>query len=62
MRVKLDVLDDDGQPTTGQFVFRDTKDRVYPVASRRLAPDFFFHDQIYRHSGEASCCRRASTK
>lgn len=52
VRVALDVIDDDGQPTTGQFVFKDAKDRVYPARSRRLAPDLFFHDQIYRHSGE----------
>jgi hypothetical protein len=25
---------------------------VYPARSRRLAPDFFFQDQVYRHSGE----------
>jgi hypothetical protein len=47
------VVDDDGQPTTAHFVFRDPKGRVYPARSRRLAPDFFFHDQIYRHSGES---------
>jgi hypothetical protein len=52
VRVQLDVLDDDGKPTTGQFVFRDPQGRVYPARSRRLAPDFFFHDQIYRRSGE----------
>jgi hypothetical protein len=51
-RVKLEVLDDDGTPTTAQFVFRDERGRVYPARSRRLAPDFFFHDQIYRHHGE----------
>jgi hypothetical protein len=50
--VALEVRDDDGQPTTGQFLFRDARGRVYPSRSRRLAPDFFFHDQIYRHSGE----------
>jgi hypothetical protein len=50
--VKLQVLDEDGTPTTGQFIFRDLRDRVYPLVSRRLAPDFFFHDQIYRHDGE----------
>jgi hypothetical protein len=50
--VVLDVIDDDGRPTTGQFVFRDHLGRIYPSRSRRLAPDFFFHDQIYRHSGE----------
>lgn len=52
VEVQLDILDDDGKPTTGQFVFRDKQGRVYPARSRRLAPDFFFHDQIYRHSGE----------
>jgi hypothetical protein len=51
-RVKLEVLDDDGQPTMGHFVFRDERGRVYPARSRRLAPDFFFHDQIYRGHGE----------
>jgi hypothetical protein len=52
VEVALEVIDDDGQPTTGQFVFRDSLGRVYPSKTRRLAPDFFFHDQIYRHSGE----------
>jgi hypothetical protein len=50
--VKLEVVDDDGQPTTGQFVFRDERGRVYPARSRRLAPDFFFQDQVYRADGE----------
>jgi hypothetical protein len=52
VKVHLDIMDDDGTPTTGQFVFRDDKGRIYPALSRRLAPDFFFHNQIYRHSGE----------
>lgn len=52
VEVVLDVIDDDGTPTTGQFVFRDEKGRVYPARPRRRAPDFFFHDQIYRKSGE----------
>jgi len=52
VRVKLTVLDDDGKPTTGQFTFRDRQGRVYPSQSRRLAPDFFFHAQIYRADGE----------
>jgi hypothetical protein len=51
--VKLQVIDDDGAPTTGQFTFRDGRGRVYPARSRRLAPDFFFQDQIYRHDGES---------
>jgi hypothetical protein len=52
VRVNLDVLDDDGTPTTGHFIFRDARGRVYPARSRRLAPDFFFHDQVYRAHGE----------
>jgi len=53
VEVVLEVIDDDGQPTTAHFVFRDGLGRVYPSRSRRLAPDFFFHDQVYRHSGES---------
>jgi len=52
VHVALEVIDVDGQPTTGQFIFRDTKGRVYPSRARRMAPDLFFHDQIYRSSGE----------
>jgi hypothetical protein len=52
VRVKLSVLDDDGTPTTGNFVFRDSHGRIYPSQSRRLAPDLFFHAQIYRADGE----------
>jgi hypothetical protein len=52
VRVQLSVLDDDGTPTTAQFTFRDKLGRVYPSQSRRLAPDFFFHPQVYRADGE----------
>jgi hypothetical protein len=50
--VHLRVVDDDGRPTTASFVFRDRRGRVYPSQSRRLAPDFGFHPQVYRHYGE----------
>ena len=50
--VTLEVIDDDGKPTTGPVrVSRRAGPRL-SRATRRLAPDFFFHDQIYRHSGE----------
>ncbi|HVX16154.1 MAG TPA: CehA/McbA family metallohydrolase [Pirellulales bacterium] len=52
VQVTLDVLDEDGRPTIGQFVFRDGRGRIYPSLARRLAPDFFFHEQIYRADGE----------
>jgi hypothetical protein len=50
--VKLGVRDVDGKPTMASFTFRDDKGRVYPSQSRRLAPDFFFHAQVYRSDGE----------
>lgn len=50
--VTLDVRDTTGKPTMASFLIRDEQGRVYPSPSRRLAPDFFFHPQIYRQSGE----------
>jgi hypothetical protein len=50
--VKLHVQDYDKKPTTASLIFRDNRGRVYPSQSRRLAPDFFFHAQIYRADGE----------
>lgn len=49
----LGVRDFDGKPATAAFVFRDKFGRVYPNPARRLAPDFFFHNQIYRADGES---------
>ncbi len=52
VQVTFGVKDFDGTPTTAAFVIRDKFNRVYPNPARRLAPDFFFHDQIYRADGE----------
>ncbi len=49
--VRLVALDVDGKPTTARYTFKDKLGRVYPPKARRLAPDFFFQDQVYRHSG-----------
>lgn len=49
--VKLLIDDFDGTPTTGRFTFKDKTGRVYPPKAKRLAPDFFFQDQVYRHNG-----------
>jgi len=51
--VKLQIHDVDGEPTTANFIIRDTQGRIYPLPSKRLAPDFFFHDQVYRADGES---------
>ncbi len=48
---KLSIKDFDGTPTTARFTFRDKAGKVYPSKAKRLAPDFFFQDQIYRHDG-----------
>jgi hypothetical protein len=56
--VRLHVQDFDGQtkrdgrPVVAMFNFTDSAGRVYPSPSRRLAPDFNFHTQIYRADGE----------
>lgn len=51
-KVVLHVKDFDGKPTSASFVVRDKLGRVYPNRARRLAPDFFFHNQVYRADGE----------
>ncbi len=50
--VTFSVRDHDGVPTLASFVIRDQQDRIYPSPAKRLAPDFFFHPQIYRADGE----------
>ena len=51
-QIPIQVRDDDGKPTTCSLIIRDDQGRVYPHPARRLAPDFFFHHQIYRADGE----------
>ncbi len=50
--VTLRVRDETGRATTASFVIQDKVGRVYPARSKRLAPDFFFQNQIYRADGE----------
>ena len=51
-QVKLEVLDENGKPTVAEFLVRDKLGRVYPSQAKRLAPDFYFHPQVYRAHGE----------
>ncbi len=51
--VKLRILDENGQPVTGQLLVTDAQGHVFPAMSKRLAPDFFFHPQVYRADGES---------
>jgi len=50
--VRIKIRDLDGTPISAAFVVRDQRGRVYPNPARRLAPDFYFHDQVYRADGE----------
>lgn len=52
VELKLGVKDFDDEPTMAAFVIRDSRGRVYPNPAKRLAPDFFFHNQVYRQDGE----------
>ena len=51
-KIGMRVLDFDDKPTTGSFLIKDSFGRVYPAQAKRLAPDFFFHPQVYRADGE----------
>ena len=51
-KVTFRVLDENGDPTTASLTVLDKQCRVYPSMAKRLAPDFAFHPQIYRHDGE----------
>ncbi len=51
--VKLSIKDHDGTPTTARLTFRDASGHVYPSQAKRLAPDLFFQQQIYRRDGDS---------
>lgn len=51
--VHLGIKDHDGRGTTAAIVVKDAWGRIYPNPAKRLAPDFFFHEQVYRNDGES---------
>lgn len=50
--VRLGILDEKGAPTTAALLIKDRQGHVCPAQSKRLAPDFSFHPQVYRNDGE----------
>ncbi len=50
--ILLNLTDENGKPTTAGLEIRDAAGRVYPSMNKRIAPDFFFHPQVYREHGE----------
>jgi hypothetical protein len=53
VRAMLRVKDHDGSPAMARFVFRDAAGHVFPPQAKRLAPDFYFQEHIYRADGES---------
>ena len=52
-KVTFHIEDQQGLPAFAKFEIRDSNGQVYPAQTKRLAPDFFFHSQIYRGDGES---------
>ena len=50
--VRLRIRDHDGAPTAARLVFRDAGGHVFPPQAKRLAPDFYFQEQVYRRNGD----------
>lgn len=46
------VLDENGDDVMAGFVIRNEAGHVFPNQSIRVPPDFWFHSQVYRTSGE----------
>jgi len=59
-KLRLGVLDENKLPTIAAFTIRDAQGRIYPNPSKRLAPDFFFQSQVYRHNGESIALAQGS--
>src|SRR5947209_863075 len=51
IKVKVGVKDENGKPSVGRFTFTDKAGHIYPPRAKRVAPDFFFQDQVYRPDG-----------
>jgi len=51
-QITFRVKDENGVPAMASFIIRDRLNRLYPLPSKRLAPDFFFQPQVYRADGE----------
>ena len=51
--IKLRISDENGKPTIAALTVRDSRHRLYPNPSKRLAPDLYFQPQVYRADGES---------
>jgi hypothetical protein len=49
--VAISIKDETGKPTVGRFTFTDQAGHIYPPRAKRVAPDLFFQNQVYRPDG-----------
>jgi hypothetical protein len=49
--VAISIKDETGKPTVGRFTFTDKAGHIYPPRAKRIAPDLFFQNQVYRPDG-----------
>jgi len=50
--IRFDVREPDGRSCMAAITVRDSQGRSYPSTAMRLAPDMFFHEHVYRATGE----------
>ncbi|NEE00788.1 CehA/McbA family metallohydrolase [Phytoactinopolyspora halotolerans] len=50
--IRFDVREPDGSSCVATITVCDAQGRIYPSKAMRLAPDMFFHDHVYRATGE----------
>jgi hypothetical protein len=50
--ITLDIREPDGRSCMAAITVRDAQGRSYPSKAMRLAPDMFFHEHVYRATGE----------
>ncbi|MEV5967430.1 CehA/McbA family metallohydrolase [Kribbella sp. NPDC051952] len=50
--IRFDIREPDGSSCVAALTVRDSQRRAYPSMAMRLAPDMFFHEHVYRATGE----------
>jgi len=50
--IQLDIREPDGRSCMAAITIQDGQGRSYPSKAMRLAPDMFFHEHVYRATGE----------
>jgi hypothetical protein len=50
--VSLSIRDHDGAPVTASLLIRDAQGHIYPAQTKRVLPDLYFQQRIYRADGQ----------